>query len=74
MKETDRLVRLPELARELAVSLEWLRRETDAGRLPHLRAGRQRLYSLDAVRRALSQRAGGSDNPESPSGARGGGQ
>ena len=41
----------------LKVSVRWLRQETDAGRIPHLDAGRDTLYSPDAVRAALVRRA-----------------
>ena len=57
MNYNDRLIRLRELSRKLRISADWLRRESDAGRIPHLKVGRQRLYHLDAVEQALVQRA-----------------
>ena len=57
MNDANRLVRLLELANQLKVPAQWLRHETEAGRIPHLRAGRQRLYNLGAVMRALANRA-----------------
>jgi excisionase family DNA binding protein len=51
------LVTLGQLARRLRVASSWLRRETEAGRLPHLRAGRQRLFNLQVVERVLAERA-----------------
>jgi hypothetical protein len=34
----------------------WLKREADAGRLPHIRAGRLRMFNLAAVMQALADR------------------
>ncbi len=53
----DRLVDTISLARELRISRTWLADEADAGRLPCLRAGRRRLFSYEAVTRALAARA-----------------
>jgi excisionase family DNA binding protein len=56
--DTDQhLARLDELARTLGVSRRWLRLETDAGRIPYLRAGRRRLYRIEAVQQVLAERA-----------------
>jgi excisionase family DNA binding protein len=44
-------------ARLLSVPADWLRGEVEAGRLPHLRAGRRVLIHVDTVRRILSDRA-----------------
>ena len=52
------LITINELARRLRVPAAWLRREADAGRLPHLAAGSQRLFNLEAVERVLAKRAG----------------
>lgn len=46
------------LARTLKLSVRWLKQETRANRIPSLRAGRKRLYSLPAVREALAAQAG----------------
>ena len=58
MEAQQRLLTLPELARRLRLSATWVRNETEAGRLPCLRAGRRTLYSQRAVERALLRRAG----------------
>lgn len=39
------------------VSVEWLRAEAEAGRLPHLNADGEILFDLQAVRDALLARA-----------------
>jgi|GEM_PF-1077239 len=57
MRHHDDLLRLPSLARSLRLPALWLRRESDAGRIPHIRIGRQRIYSLSAVERVLAERA-----------------
>jgi hypothetical protein len=41
------------------LSLAWLKREAEAGRIPSLRVGKRLLFSADAVERALIQRAAG---------------
>jgi hypothetical protein len=53
----DLLLDLWGLARHLKISLRWLRAECDAGRIPCLRAGKRRFFSLAAVREALVKRA-----------------
>lgn len=58
---TNTPVRLLELAREVRLPAGWLKREADAGRIPHLRVGRTRLFDLDSVRRVLSERAANSE-------------
>jgi hypothetical protein len=45
------------LARELKVPVKWLRSEADAGRLPHVKAGKRYLFNSDAVRAVLLERA-----------------
>jgi len=49
-------LRLGELARATRLPAAWLRREADAGRLPCIRAGRQRMFDLAAVLKALADR------------------
>jgi excisionase family DNA binding protein len=61
------LVTLPELARSLGVSASWLRREADANRLPHLKAGNQCLFHAEVVERILAARA--AQSPEASDGA-----
>jgi hypothetical protein len=51
------LLPLNETARTLHVPTAWLRAEADAGRIPHLRAGKAYLFDLDLVERLLLERA-----------------
>lgn len=61
------LIHLPGLARRLGVPASWLRREADAGRLPCVRAGSQRLFDSELVERVLLERARGSaPDPQAP--------
>ena len=46
-------------ARHLRVPVGWLRGEADAGRIPHLRAGRVILVDLELIRSVLLKRAQG---------------
>ncbi len=48
---------LNEAARTLRVPATWLRAEADAGRLPHLRAGKAYLFDLEFLERVLTERA-----------------
>jgi excisionase family DNA binding protein len=57
MENDPDLVTLADLARRLRVSAAWIRAEADAGRLPHVRAGSQRLFNLRAVLHLLAERA-----------------
>lgn len=54
---SDSLRNIHGIARELRLPRQWLAREADAGRVPCLRVGRQRLFNLNAVRAALAERA-----------------
>jgi len=45
-----------ELARALRLPAAWLRREADAGRLPCIRAGKRRMFDIEAVVKALADR------------------
>ena len=45
------------MARILRVPVAWLRDEADAGRLPHVRAGRAYLFDPETVARLLLERA-----------------
>jgi hypothetical protein len=56
MNESD-LITLAQLASHLRVPASWLRAEADAGRLPHVRAGHQRLFNLPSVLSLLADRA-----------------
>lgn len=57
MKSHDSVVTLEELSIALQLSKRWLKRETRAGRLPFLQAGRRRMYSVSAVKAELAERA-----------------
>ncbi|MEE9212442.1 MAG: hypothetical protein V3U29_07285 [Phycisphaeraceae bacterium] len=45
------------MARRLRVPVKWLREETEAGRIPHLKAGRLLLFDPGTVERVLLRRA-----------------
>jgi excisionase family DNA binding protein len=56
---SERLLTAAEVAERLAVPESWVRRETRAGRMPHVALGRYRRYEWDAVAAWVeSQRAG----------------
>lgn len=57
MESTAPLLNLKGLARHLGVPVTWLRAEADRGRLPHVKAGSQRLFNVAAVERVLAERA-----------------
>jgi excisionase family DNA binding protein len=46
---TDRLLNAKEVADRLGVPESWVRQETRAGRMPHVRLGRYRRYDWDEV-------------------------
>lgn len=54
---SSELVTLRVLANRLGLSVAWLRAEVDAGRLPHLKAGKRLLFCVEAVRGHLIHRA-----------------
>lgn len=54
---SDLLLSLARMSRKLGVTQQWLRDEADAGRVPHLRAGRRYLFDPSAVETALARRA-----------------
>ena len=47
------------MARWLRVPVKWLREEAEAGRIPHVKAGRVLLFNPDAVESVLAERAMG---------------
>lgn len=53
---SDKLIDVGSLAEQTGLPMRWLVREADAGRLPCLRVGRRRMFSLEAVRSALAER------------------
>lgn len=57
MESACSLVPLSPMARRLRVSTRWLRSEAEAGRLPHVRAGRRFLFNAEAVESVLLERA-----------------
>ncbi len=59
MMESEKILTLAELAEALRLPYRWLRAEADAGRIPHLRAGKKYRFVLPAVERALAARAAG---------------
>lgn len=60
------LLHAPALARRIGVPAYWLRREADAGRLPHVRAGTRYLFDAALVERLLLERAAsGEPDPRS---------
>jgi hypothetical protein len=52
-----KLLPLCAMARRLYVSNKWLRNEAEAGRIPHLKAGKALLFNPDVVERLLVKRA-----------------
>lgn len=58
MSIESELAPLGAMARRLRVPARWLKAESDAGRIPHIRAGNQRLYNVPVVLRLLAERAG----------------
>jgi hypothetical protein len=52
-----KLLPLCAMARRLYVSNKWLRGEAEAGRIPHLKAGRALLFNPDVVEPLLVERA-----------------
>jgi excisionase family DNA binding protein len=56
---TERLLNAEDVAGLLNVPVSWVRRETRAGRLPHLELGRYRRYSEQAVLDWLETQRGG---------------
>jgi len=52
----SKLLTVHELAERTGIPAAWLRREADAGRLPCIRAGRLRVFDLEAVLKALAER------------------
>lgn len=62
----QRLCTLRDLAqrfRRYGLSMAWLRREAEAGRIPSFRAGRRLLFDPDAVNAALIERAKADGKP-----------
>jgi hypothetical protein len=56
MDADNRLVLIGQAARRLRVPVKWLQAEAEAGRIPHLKAGRAILVDPDLVEQVLLQR------------------
>ena len=65
---TDRVLTLARMARRLGVTQQWLRTEANAGRIPHLRAGRRHLFNPDAVEAAIAEQAAETSQPRNEQG------
>jgi hypothetical protein len=52
-----KLLPLGPMARYLRVPAKWLRAEAEAGRVPHLKAGKALLFDRKTVERVLVERA-----------------
>jgi excisionase family DNA binding protein len=53
----DEVLSAHQLAERLQLPLDWIKSQAKAGRLPHLKIGRRRLFNPDAVRKALARMA-----------------
>ena len=47
-------LKLARMARRLGVEVAWLRAEAEAGRIPHVRAGRGMLFDPETVEQVIS--------------------
>lgn len=52
-----RLLPIGPMARRLRVTVRWLRAEAEAGRVPHLKAGKVILFNPETVEKVLLERA-----------------
>lgn len=57
--ENEKLLPVGPMARRLRVPVQWLRAEAEAGRIPHLRAGKAFLFDPATVEQVLIERARG---------------
>jgi len=55
-------VSIEHAATRTGVPAAWLRSEADAGRIPHIKAGKRILCNVSAVERALMERATADDS------------
>ena len=53
----ERFLNLKRTAGRLGVPVSYLRRESEADRVPYIVVGRQRMFSVEAVERAILERA-----------------
>jgi hypothetical protein len=56
MSGTKKFGRVHEVARELGLPASWLKREAEAGRLPHIRAGASIVLNIEAVAQLVAER------------------
>jgi hypothetical protein len=54
---TPQLCRLSGLSTHLRLPARWLKAEAKAGRIPCLQVGARMLFNIEAVERALAERA-----------------
>jgi excisionase family DNA binding protein len=59
---TDRLLEAAEVAELLGVKVSWVRQETRANRLPHIRLGRWRRYRRESIEAWLEENEVGQFN------------
>jgi excisionase family DNA binding protein len=64
---SERLLEAHEVAERLSVPVSWIRAETRANRLPHIRLGRYRRYEWPAVVAWLEEQRGGQWRKYQPS-------
>ena len=51
------LIKSGQMAHRLGVTVSWLKDEADAGRIPHLKAGKRYLFEPQTVEQVLAKRA-----------------
>jgi len=64
IRTKQNLLPLGAMARRLHVPAKWLRTEAEAGKIPHLKAGKAILYNPDVVEKLLIERASKGNNNE----------
>ena len=64
MENTPKILPLYVVARRLHVPQNWLKAEAEAGRIPHLKAGKAILCNPDIVEKVLVERASKGDGNE----------
>ena len=55
MSDLAKHVSILELADLTGLPVQWLQREADAGRIPHIRAGRRRFFNVALAVQAISE-------------------
>lgn len=64
MKNEAPFTEVATTARQLGLPARWLKREAQAGRLPHIVAGKEILLHIPTVKAALDRRMAASIMPE----------